>query len=64
MLLGAPAMIALMRHRGDNRGLSVRPAVNRNAGLCANGGTRAVGADHQRRRQPIAIRELDIDARG
>ena len=58
MLLGAPVMIALVRHRGDDGGLAVAPAVAGDACALANRRTRAVGGDQKPRRDRSAIREL------
>ena len=64
MLLGATAVIALMRHRGDDRGLTVGPAVNGNPRAFADRRMRAVGADQEHRRDCFAVSKLDIDAMG
>ena len=42
-------MIALMRHRGDDAGLAVVPAMRGDAGVFADRRARAVGADQQAR---------------
>ena len=47
MLLGAAAVVALMRDGGGDGGLAVRPAEGRNAGKRAQVRARAVGRDQQ-----------------
>ena len=55
MLLGAAVVIALMRDRGDDAGLVVVPAMDRDAGLLADHRTRAIGGDQQSRGQRCAV---------
>ena len=51
MFFRAAVMIALMRHRRDDAGLSIVPAMGGDAGLLADRRTRAVGADQQAARK-------------
>jgi hypothetical protein len=48
MLLGAPVVRALVRNRGDDRGLTVVPAMYCDVGLLAHARVRAVSRDQQR----------------
>ena len=50
-----PLMIALMRHRGDDGGLVVAPAVAGDAGALADRRARAVGGDQQARGDRVAV---------
>ncbi len=63
MLLRAPAMIALMRHRGHDRGLSIIPAAGRDAGQRADGRARPVSRDQQARPKRRASGKRDIERR-
>ena len=47
MLLGAAVMRPLMRHRGGDGGLAVRPADRLDAGALADARAGAVGGDHE-----------------
>src|SRR5688500_11662822 len=64
MLLGAAIVIALMRDRRDNAGLSVLPAEALDAGLLANRRSRTVGGNQELCRDCFAIRQNDSDAAG
>ena len=53
-----PAVIALMRDRGDDRGLRIRPRDARDAGALADARLRAVGRDQQARLKMLTVAEL------
>jgi hypothetical protein len=61
MLLGAPVMIALVRHRGNDGGLAIAPTVAGDARALANRRVRAVSGNQEPRRDRSAVRELDGD---
>ena len=61
MFLGAAVVLALMRHRGDDRRLIVIPSMRGDAGLFADFRARAVGADQKPRGNRLAVGELDVD---
>src|SRR5712691_10061613 len=62
MLLGAPMMVALVRHGGDDARLRIAPAVTGDAGAFADGRARAIGGDQQPRGYCFAVRQSDVDA--
>ena len=59
MFLGAAVVLALVRHRGDDRRLIVIPAMRGDAGLFADLRARAVGADQKPRGNRLAVGELE-----
>ena len=57
VLLGAAVMVALVPHRGDDRGLAVAPAEGLDAGELAQTRARAVGRDQNARRHRRTVVE-------
>ena len=64
MFLGAAVMLALVRHSGDNRRLIVIPAGAGDAGLFADRGARAIGADQQTGGDGRAVGKMNINRVG
>src|SRR5258708_8958876 len=65
MLLGASAVIALMRTGGDDAGLAIVPAMDGDAGALPDAGVRTIGGDQEpgRDRAPIRKRDQNVRAR-
>ena len=60
MLLRTPAVIALVRDGGDDRRLTVAPAMTCNSGSFTDPRLRAIGRNQQPRRQRAAVRKPDF----
>ena len=64
MLLGATAVIARVRHCGDDCALTVWPAVHGDSCALADRRARAIRSHEQRCRQRLTVLHLDIDMPG
>src|SRR5205807_4558996 len=61
MLLGAAAVLALVRDGGDDARLRIAPAVARDAGALADVRARAIGRDQEARRNGRSVGESHSD---